>query len=148
MTRPFRLAAAAAFGLTAAVAAPAQDAPSREAVGTTSEELLGAVTTNAIGEPISYPTGSPQVSAWLVTFEPGGHTNLHVHPVPLVVYVLEGELEVRVAEGEPYSILEGQAIVEPQNRAVQAFNVADGPTRIFVAAMAGEGEPPSVAVEP
>jgi quercetin dioxygenase-like cupin family protein len=50
------------------------------------------------------------------------------------VYVLEGELEVRIEGQEPMRYTSGQAFVEPQNTAMhmQAFNVADGPTRLLV----------------
>ena len=124
----------------------AQDEPSIEAVGTSSEELIAATSTNVLGEPITFGTGTPAVSSWVLTIEPEGHTNLHQHPAPLFVYVMEGELEFRVADGETHRIEQGQAFIEPQDTTVQAFNVADGPTKVLVVAMASEDKAPSVAV--
>jgi quercetin dioxygenase-like cupin family protein len=125
------LAAAAALSLTAALPAFAQD--DTAAAGVSREEVL-ATATNMVEEPITYPTGAAKVTAELVTFEPDGHTALHTHPVPSFVYVLEGELEVRIEGHEPMRYTSGQAFVEPQNTAMhmQAFNVADGPTRLLV----------------
>jgi quercetin dioxygenase-like cupin family protein len=125
------LAAAAAFGLTASFSATAQD--NTAAAGVSREEVL-ATATNMVEEPITYPTGAAKVTAELVTFEPGGHTALHTHPVPSFVYVLEGELEVRIEGQEPMRYTSGQAFVEPQNTSMhmQAFNVAEGPTRLLV----------------
>ena len=146
MRRTVTLAAAMALGLVAPLAALAQDEPSHEAVGQSAEELMAAASTNVLGEPIAFGTGTPAISAWVITFEPGGHTNLHQHPAPSFVYVMEGELEVQVADGEPYPIKQGQAIIEPQDTTVQAFNVADGPTRIIVVSMASQDKAPSVPV--
>jgi quercetin dioxygenase-like cupin family protein len=123
------LAAAAALTLT--TSAFAQD--DTAAAGVSREEVL-ATATNMVEEPITYPTGAAKVTAELVTFEPGGHTALHTHPVPSFVYVLEGELEVRIEGQEPLRYTSGQAFVEPQNTSMhmQAFNVAEGPTRLLV----------------
>jgi quercetin dioxygenase-like cupin family protein len=136
--------------VTCALASPlpsvAQD--NREAVGVaTSEELIPASVNNAIGEPISYPDGAAEISSWIAAFEPGGQTALHRHPVPIYVYVLEGEFELRVDGGEPMPMGEGQAFIEPQNRNMQIFNVADGPGRLLVVAMAAQGQPFSAAAE-
>ena len=116
-------------------------------MGIVSEDLIPATSTNVLGDPIAYPTGTPELASWTATFEKGGRSSRHQHPVPMYVYVLEGELEVQVADGEPYRIAQGQAIIEPQNRTVQAFNVADGPTKILVVAMAAQGQPSGVNVE-
>ena len=125
------LAAAAALAVTASVPVFAQD--DMAAAGVSREEVL-ATASNMVNEPITYPTGAAKVTAELVTFEPGGHTALHTHPVPSFVYVLEGELEVRIEGQEPMRYTPGQAFMEPQNTSMhmQAFNVADGPTELLV----------------
>ena len=110
----------------------AQDeAASTEASGVSREEVL-ATATNMVNAPISYPTGAAEVTTEMVSFEPGGHTALHQHPVPSFVYVLEGELEVRVEGQEPMRFTPGQAFMEPQDTNMQAFNVADGITKLLV----------------
>ncbi len=135
------LALATALGPAAAFA---HDNP--EAAGVTREEVL-ATTTNMVGEPIIFPSGPARMTAEAVSFEPGGHTALHQHPVPSFVYVLEGELEVRIEGQEPMRFTAGQAFVEPQDTTMQAFNVADGPTRLLVVYLGAEDHQNTVATE-
>ena len=123
------LAAAAVLTLTTPVSTLAQD--NSAAAGVSREEVL-TTANNMVDEPITYPTGAAKVTAELVSFEPEGHTALHQHPVPSFVYILEGELEVRVEGQEPMRFTPGQAFMEPQNTSMQAFNVADGPTQVLV----------------
>jgi quercetin dioxygenase-like cupin family protein len=130
----------AALGSNAPLPTFAQDNP--EAVGVaTSEELMPASVNNAVGEPIAYPAGAAEISSWIASFEPGGQTALHQHPVPIYVYVMEGEFELRVDGGEPMPMGLGQAFIEPQNRNMQIFNVGDGPGRLLVVAMGEAGQP-------
>lgn len=141
MTATRTLAAVAAAGLMATSPAHAQDAPSTEMVGITSQDVLVATTTNAAGDPVAYPTGTPEISSWIATVEPGGHSSLHQHPVPLYAYVLEGAFEVVVDGAERIPMAEGQGILEPQNRNMQVFNTGDGPGRLLVVAMGAQGQP-------
>ena len=123
------LAAAATLSLAASFAALAQD--NTAAAGVSREEVLASCN-NVVDQPIAYPTGAAKMTAEIVTFEPKGHTALHQHPVPSFVHVLEGELEVRIEGKEPMRFTAGQAFVEPQDTTMQAFNVADGPTKLLV----------------
>jgi quercetin dioxygenase-like cupin family protein len=141
MNRTAFIAAAAIVGLAAPTAALAQEAS--EAAGVTWEELT-RTTTNAVDDPITYPTGQSEIYVEIGTFEKDGQTSLHQHPVPIVVYVMEGELEVRVDGADPIRMMPGQAFVEPQNRNMQAFNVASGRTKLLVVTMGAEGQPPAV----
>jgi quercetin dioxygenase-like cupin family protein len=130
------LAAAAALTLTTSFSTLAQDDPA--AAGVSREEVLASAT-NMVGKPIAYPSGAARVTAEMVSFEPGGHTALHTHPVPSFVYVLEGELEVRIEGQEPMRFRPGQAFMEPQDTSMQAFNVAEGSTRLVVVYSGSEG---------
>ena len=136
------LAAVTAFSLTASFAAFAQD--DKAAAGVSRKEVL-ATGTNLVAAPIAYPTGAAKVTAEMVTFEPEGHTALHQHPVPSFVYVLEGELEVRVKGQEPMRFTPGQAFVEPQDTDMQAFNVAAGSIKLLVVYSGAEGGHNAVA---
>ncbi len=138
------LAVATAFCLTASFTAIAAD--DKAAAGVSRKEVL-ASGTNMVAAPIVYPTGAAKVTAELVSFEPKGQTALHLHPVPSFVYVLEGELEVRVKGKEPMRYKSGQAFVEAQDIDMQAFNVADGPTKLLVVYSGAEGGPNSVALK-
>jgi hypothetical protein len=51
--------------------------------------------TTVTGEPIRYPSGAPAlITAVEITLQPGQQTGWHTHPVPLLGYILEGELTV------------------------------------------------------
>lgn len=130
------LTAAATFSLTASFAALAQD--DTAAAGVSKVEVL-ATSSSVVGQPIAYPTGAAKVTAEIITFEPGGHTALHQHPVPSFVLILEGELEVRIEGQEPMRFTAGQALVEAQDTNIQAFNVFDGPTKVLVVYSGAEG---------
>jgi hypothetical protein len=48
-------------------------------------------------QPIAYPkTDKPEIISVIGIIEPGGRTPLHEHPVPIYVYILEGEWNCRV----------------------------------------------------
>lgn len=137
--KPAAILSTLAF-LAPAWAGPALAQEAAEAFGVTWQELT-TTSTNIVGDPIEYPSGTPEIYAEIGTFEPGARTALHVHPVPILVYVLEGELELRVDGAEPIRIPKGEAFVDPQNRNVQAFNVAEGPTTIMAFAVGAQGVP-------
>lgn len=139
MKRTTALTMATIFGLMTGSSAALADGDS-EAAGVTWDELT-RTTTNVVGDQISYPGGTSEIYIEIGTFEKDGQTSLHRHPVPIVVYMLEGELEVRVDGAESQRMLPGQAFVEPQNRNMQAFNVADGPSKVLVVTMGAEGQP-------
>ena len=105
-----------AAGQAEAATAAAETSTSTEMIGITSQDVLAATTTNAAGDPITYPTGTAEVSSWIATVEPGGQSALHQHSVPIYVYVLEGEFEVEVDGAERIPMPQGQGILEPQNR--------------------------------
>jgi len=82
----------------------------------------GAVTTllqtltNSIGQPIVYPReGAPEVTALLVEMAPGEETGWHQHPVPLLGYILGGELTVYQATGEKRVVRVGEVSLESVN---------------------------------
>ncbi len=82
----------------------------------------------------------------LVTIQPGGHSNLHTHPVPVAAYVLEGTLETRFGD-EVHSYKTGEAVVEPMNTPMQAFNPGEVPTKLLVVMIGQEGQPNSAPVK-
>jgi quercetin dioxygenase-like cupin family protein len=98
-------------------------------------------------EPIVYPTGTPEIISVIGTIAAGGQTALHEHPVPVYVYVIEGEVELKTEGGEPHRYGVGEAFIEAQNRRHQAFNVGDTPTRLLIVFVGEEGNPTTVAAE-
>lgn len=100
----------------------------------------------ADGDPLQLPqTTTPEIISVIGTIEPGGRTARHQHPVPVFVYVMEGELEVVTEGGQPRLYKAGEAFLESVNRWHQAFNKADGQSRILVVFIGEEGKPTTIA---
>jgi len=146
MRRTITIAVATAFGLLAPLTATAQDEQSHEAVGFTAEEVLKTTKTNT-DEPITYPTGTAEITSVRATIEPGGHSVLHQHVVPTYVYVMEGEVEVQNEGAEPVRYTAGQGFVEALNRNLQVFNVAEATTELLVVFVGQEGQPGTVTTQ-
>ncbi len=98
-------------------------------------------------DPIVYPTGTPEVVSVIGTLAKDGRTALHEHPVPVYVYVMEGEVELRTEGKEPHRYKAGEAFIETQNRKHQAFNVAETPSKILAVFIGEQGKPTTVAAQ-
>lgn len=122
----------------------AQDSPLPAGFKT---QPLIKTTVNRDNGPIVYPTGKPEIVSVIGTLDKGGQTALHEHPVPVYVYVLEGEIEVRSEGGAPQRYKAGEAFVESQNRKHQAFNVTDAPSKALIIFIGEEGKPTTTAAQ-
>jgi quercetin dioxygenase-like cupin family protein len=134
-------ALAVAFALPASTAFAQDDALP---AGFETQSLIKTSVTRD-NEPIVYPAGTPEVISVIGTLEKDGRTSLHEHPVPVYVYVMEGEVELRSEGGEPQRYKTGEAFIEAQDRKHQAFNAADGATRLLIVFIGEEGKPTTVA---
>jgi quercetin dioxygenase-like cupin family protein len=102
-------------------------------------------TKTADGDAIQFPTGgTPEIVSVIGTLQPGGRTARHQHPVPVYVYVLEGELQVQTDGKEPRQYKSGEAFLESVNTWHQASNKGSTPTRILVVFVGQEGMPSTV----
>lgn len=114
------------------LAAPAQEAyPTR---------ALLATATTVVGEPLRYPTGAPaRVTASIVTIVPGADTPLHRHPVPLVAYILAGELTVDYGSHGKRIFRKGDAFVEAMDVAHRGMNLGTETVSILAVYLGAEG---------
>jgi quercetin dioxygenase-like cupin family protein len=88
-------------------------------------------------DPIQFPkTDKAEIVSVVGTIQPGGRTPLHQHPVPVYVYVLEGEVE---------HYKTGEAYIESLNRNHQLFNKGGSPARVLVVFISEEGKPTTIA---
>jgi quercetin dioxygenase-like cupin family protein len=100
----------------------------------------------ADGDPLAYPqTQKPEVVSVIGTLEPKGQTALHRHPVPVFVYILEGQLAVQPEGKERRNYKAGEAFLETVNMWHQAFNEGDQPTKLLVVFLGEEGKPTTEA---
>ncbi len=102
-------------------------------------------TTTAGGDPIQFPTGSPEIVSVVGTLAPYGRTALHRHPVLVYVYILEGSLSVKTEGAETRNYKAGDAFLESVGQWHQAFNESDQPVKILVVFMGEEGKPTTEA---
>ena len=93
------------------------------------------------GQSIAYPkTDKPEMTALLVEMEPGTEVGLHMHPVPLTVYVMEGTLTVEVKGGSKHEIGPGKAFLEVVNTWHNGFNKGETPLKFFVVFVGEKGK--------
>lgn len=131
---------AALIGFSAAAFAQQTGQPSALPSGFETKPLLKSVKT-ADGDALQYPkTEKPEIVAVTGTIQPGGRTPLHQHPIPVFVYVMEGELEVQTEGKEPRGYKTGDSFIESMNRSHQAFNKSNSTAKILVVFVGEEGK--------
>jgi quercetin dioxygenase-like cupin family protein len=90
-------------------------------------------TVNSLGQPIVYPAeGTPEVTALLVEMAPGQLTGWHQHPVPLLGYLLAGELTVTQITGEKRIVRTGEVSLESVGVIHQGANEGSVPLKMIV----------------
>ena len=90
-------------------------------------------TANSLGQPIAYPRdGTPEVTALFVEMAPGEETGWHRHPVPLLGYLLSGELTVYQATGEKRVVRAGEVSLESVNVVHNGVNEGAVPLKMIV----------------
>lgn len=127
----------------AAGALPARGEPSAYSQAVTLTPLL-KTSVDGAGRPIAYPSGNAEITAVHVEIAPGQQTNWHTHPVPCVAYVLEGELELQLANGERRIVKGGQAIAEVVELLHNGRNVGAKPAKLVLFALGTTGQPYAV----
>jgi len=90
-------------------------------------------TANSVGQPIVYPRdGTPEVTALLIEMAPGEETGWHQHPVPLLGYILSGELTVRQVTGETRVVRAGEVSLESVDVVHNGINADTVPLKMIV----------------
>lgn len=122
-----------ALGASAAVAQTPAD-PAAPVLPETYATLLTPLLTGnltIIGQEVAYPTGTPNVSAFIVTIAPGAETGWHSHEVPLIAYILEGTATIDYGSKGVRSAGPGTTFIEAMNWAHNAHNHGDVPVKIL-----------------
>jgi quercetin dioxygenase-like cupin family protein len=121
--------------------------PCRGAKGETIETLLATGRT-LLGQPLVYPTGTPaKVTADVITIAPGAETGWHEHEVPLLAYVMEGDLTVDYGPKGTHIYRQGDVIVEAIGIAHNGHNAGSRPVRLFAVFLGAEGVPDTTHIE-
>ena len=90
-------------------------------------------TVNSLGQAIAYPRdGTAEVTALLVEMAPGEETGWHRHPVPLLGYLLAGELTVYQITGEKRVVRTGEVSLESVGVVHNGVNEGAVPLKMIV----------------
>ena len=91
-----------------------------------------STTTSWDGEPIHYPAGTAKLSGAIVTLAPGTETGWHIHPVPCIALILEGELLVELKDGRTKKLKAGDTLAEVIQTPHNGKNIGKVPLKIAV----------------
>lgn len=99
-------------------------------------------------ETIKYPqAGQAKIIASIITIPPGKSTGWHQHNIPLVGYIMSGELEMEYANGKRLTLKKGDALAEAMTVAHIGANLGKEPVQIFVVFMGTDTLPSTMGVE-
>jgi len=84
------------------------------------------------GQEIIYPEGKAEMTGVVIEMAPGGETGWHMHPVPSVGYVEEGEIEVHFKNGDIKHLKTGESAAEAVNVYHNGRNVGDVPVKLVI----------------
>ncbi len=92
------------------------------------------------GLQIVYPEGQAEVTALYLEIAPGGSTGWHYHPVPSFAFVIEGTLEITLADGRSKRLESGEGLAEVTNVRHVGRAVSNTPVKlvVFYAGAAGK----------
>jgi quercetin dioxygenase-like cupin family protein len=90
------------------------------------------------------------VSVVRIDYEPAQRTGRHIHPMPVMGYVLEGSFIVKIAGGEPKHYTVGQSIYEPADTIIEQFDndSSTKPAVLIAHYLAGPGQNELVRILP
>ncbi len=102
-----------------------------EGVEATQVPLLGGNKT-ILDQTYAYPTGTPLINSYSVTISAGKATDIHTHGVPVLAYVVSGQMEVDYGSKGKRTIKAGESYVEAINWCHQARAAGGKPVKILV----------------
>lgn len=85
------------------------------------------------GAKLEYPKGQAELSIVKIEIGAGELLDFHCHPVPSAAYVLEGDLQVNLKDGNNKRFKTGDAITEVVGRAHSGKNLSEkNPVKLIV----------------
>lgn len=100
-----------------------------------------------LGQDYEFPTGTPLIKAFKITIEPGKKTTLHKHAIPLLAYVLSGELGVDYGSRGKRSYSPGQAYIEAIEWCHVGYGIGSKPVEVLGFYL-GQQDPDEIKPEP
>lgn len=119
-----RLLLASAALLLVAVQGQAQDVTEIDKPASTLEKIFA--------EKAELAEGEQEVRVVTATLDPMTAGAWHLHPTPVYIYVMEGELTLEVEGKETRVAQAGEALAEPLDANMRAVNKTDTPARLVI----------------
>lgn len=102
-------------------------------------QILQQSTQTIAGEILQYPqSGQAKITTAIITIAPGSSTGWHQHSIPIVGYLLSGELEMEYADGKRVTLKQGESIIEAMHVAHIGANLGKMPATLFVTFIGAE----------
>ena len=146
---PFRFSLLAVGALAASVASAIDHQSGTEpyqairAVAIPIEEASKTV----LGQTYTFPVGTPLIRTFKITIEPGMKPGPHKHEIPLLAYVLSGELGVDYGSRGKRSFSAGESYIEAIDWCHVGYAAGDEAVEILGVYL-GEREPDQIKPEP
>jgi quercetin dioxygenase-like cupin family protein len=84
------------------------------------------------GKQIVYPEGQAEMTALLIEIAAGESTGWHQHPVPSFAFLLDGTLEITLADGRVKRMQPGEALSEVTDTIHMGRALSKTPVKIVV----------------
>jgi quercetin dioxygenase-like cupin family protein len=112
-----------------------------------SVEKLLSTQTSWDGSALVYPKGLAEITSLQIEIAPGAETGWHLHPVPSLAYVLQGNLEVQLKDGQVKRVKAGDSFAEVVNTLHNGRNVGKLPVKLVVFYIGEVGQKLTVTVD-
>lgn len=100
-----------------------------------------------IGQDYAYPNGSPLIESYLIELPPGQKTGIHLHQVPLLAYILSGQLETNYgSKGSKVSVA-GDVFIEAMEWCHFGRTLGTEPVRILAVYLNSAGSASKKSVD-
>jgi quercetin dioxygenase-like cupin family protein len=103
--------------------------------------------TTVLGQAYTFPSGTPLIKVFRITIAPGMKTAPHQHAIPLLAYVLSGELGVDYGSRGKRTFSAGQSYVEAIEWCHVGYGVGDEAVEILGIYL-GQQDPDQIKPEP
>jgi quercetin dioxygenase-like cupin family protein len=119
------------------VSMPADEA--NKIVGRRARSVLKAFATIGRQKLEYLRTDKPEIEVMMVEIKPGGQSGRHMHPVPTLVYVMEGTLTVELDNESRHKCQAGNAVLEVINTWHNARNMGRKSLKLLVIYLGEKG---------
>ena len=110
-------------------------------------EPLISTSSSVGGNDLIYPTGKAQVTAARFTLPVGGTAPKHIHPAPLVVIMMQGNITAEFEDGTMKTFMAGETFIEGANEAATVRNLGTEDAVGLVVFIGEEDMPVTVPVD-